>query len=75
MNTQTKQAALARVCERVISALPDSLSERKQVLHDLLTLNPPGTPRRAAIQKLLIHLHDQEIAQLQFSELMNGGAQ
>jgi hypothetical protein len=86
MKNPDQAEALQRVCERVIAALPDSLSERKQVLHDLLILNPRRSSLREQIQAMLIHLHDHERAQLNFATLLaptskaqneshNGGAQ
>lgn len=69
MNAE-KRAALSRTCERAVALLPDSISERKAVLHDLLALTPAPSTLRAKIQELLLHLHEHEAAQLKFIALL-----
>lgn len=63
-----KQAALARVIDRDLERIPDSMSGRKQYLRDLLAITPTSWKQRAKIASLLIDLHNHERAQLALSQ-------
>lgn len=69
MTEQTRQA-LTRIIERSLTALPDSLEQRKQVLRDLLTITPNQFPHRQKISGLLFDLQTHERNQCEFLSLL-----
>ena len=68
-----KPEFLERFVARVMSNLPDSLSERKQDLVTLLVLLPKNFSKRTEIIRALEAIRAHEMVQGKFKLLLGGG--
>lgn len=62
------QQALENVIAHVVATLPDSISQRKRLLSDVIQLLAPGSTRKKVFS-LLAFLESHEEQQLEFASL------